>query len=84
MPDKEFVTGYLTVDGRDEWNKRAARLFENVNLVFMDPDNGLLVKSVKKHSARSVKYAFYDEVKNYIDAGKSRGTGKTLSDAGHL
>ncbi len=26
-------------------------------------DDGLLVKSVKKHSARSVKYTFYDEVK---------------------
>ena len=71
IPGAVYYDEYLTVDGREEWNKRAARLFENVNLVFMDPDNGLLVKSVKKHSARSVKYAFYDEVKNYIDAGKS-------------
>lgn len=43
----------------------------DVDLVFMDPDNGLLVKSVGKESARSVKYAFYEEAKDYIDSGKS-------------
>ena len=34
--------------------------FADVDLVFMDPDNGLLVDSVGKRSARSVKDAFAD------------------------
>lgn len=71
IPNAIYYDEYLTVDGRTEWHERAKRLLENVNLVFLDPDNGLLVKSVRKRSARSVKYAFYEEVKAYIDSGKS-------------
>ena len=66
-----YYNDYLTVNERQKWHERALELFQNVNLVFMDPDNGLLVNSVGKRSARSVKYAFYEEVKDYIDAGKS-------------
>ena len=62
---------YLTADGRYEWHEHAKKLFSDVNLVFLDPDNGLLADSVGKHSARSVKYAFFEEVKDYIDSGKS-------------
>ena len=32
----------------------------------MDPDNGMLVKSVGKRSAKSIKYTFYEEVADYI------------------
>lgn len=32
----------------------------------MDPDNGMLVKSVGKTSAKSIKYIFYEEVADYI------------------
>ena len=71
IPGAVYFDEYLTVDGREEWNESAFKLFADVNLVFMDPDNGLLVKSVKERSARSVKYAFYDEVKRFTDAGKS-------------
>ncbi|MBQ9870716.1 MAG: hypothetical protein IJM27_02190 [Eubacterium sp.] len=71
IPGAVYYDDYLTVEGREEWNERAVKLFENVDLVFMDPDNGLLVKSVKERSARSVKYAFYDEVKRFFDDGKS-------------
>ena len=40
-------------------------------MVFLDPDNGLKVNSVGKKSARSVKYAFYEEVCGYIEQGQS-------------
>lgn len=71
IPDAVYYDDYLSADGRSEWHKRAVELFADRNLIFMDPDNGLLVKSVGKQSARSVKYAFYEEVKDYIDRGKS-------------
>ena len=63
----------LSVDKRDRWHKDALKFFSdhNSDLVFLDPDNGLLVKSVGKQSARSVKYAFYEEVLDYIEQGKS-------------
>ncbi len=71
IPDAVYYDNYLSVDGRSEWHKRAVELFADRNLIFMDPDNGMLVKSVGKRSARSVKYAFYEEVKDYLDRGKS-------------
>ena len=37
----------------------------------MDPDNGMLVKSVGKRSAKSIKYAFYEEVADYIGQKQS-------------
>lgn len=61
----------LTVEGRTEWHLRAMKKLEGLNLVFLDPDNGLLVKSVKQGSARSVKYVFHDEVKAYLDRSQS-------------
>ena len=54
-----------------EWNKKAKSILAEADLVFLDPDNGLLVKSVGKRSAKSIKYAFYEEVKGYIESGKS-------------
>lgn len=71
IPNAIYYDEYLTVDGRSEWHERAKMLFAGVDLVFMDPDNGLLVKSVGRRSARSVKYAFYEELKDYINSGKS-------------
>ena len=39
--------------------------------MFLDPDNGFLVPSVKKHQPRSAKYCFYEEVAQYIEQGCS-------------
>lgn len=66
-----YYDDYLALDGRHEWHNKALKMFKNVDLVFMDPDNGLLVKSVGKGSARSIKYVFYEEVKDFIDSGTS-------------
>ncbi len=71
IPNAVYYDERLAVDTRDEWHRKALERFKDSDLVFLDPDNGLLVKSVGKRSARSVKYAFYEEVKDYIDAGKS-------------
>lgn len=61
IPGAFYYDEYLTVARRNEWHEKAVKLFTDVNLVFMDPYNGLLVKSVGKRSARSVKYTFYGE-----------------------
>ncbi len=56
---------------RKEWHQKAVQTFSGADLIFLDPDNGLLVDSVKPGTARRVKYAFYDEVADYIKIGKS-------------
>ena len=71
IPNAVYYDERLTVETRIEWHRKALERFKDTDLVFLDPDNGLLVKSVGKQSAKSVKYAFYEEVKDYIDAGKS-------------
>lgn len=53
------------------WHCRAISMLSICDIVFLDPDNGLLVKSVGKGSARSVKYVFPEEVADYIAQGVS-------------
>ena len=63
----------ISVDKRSEWHSDALSFFKvkNVDLVFLDPDNGLLVDSVKEYYPRSVKYVFYSEVMDYLSHGQS-------------
>lgn len=52
-------------------NKKALDLLNGLDIVFVDPYNGMLVKSVGKRSAKSIKYAFYEEVADYIGQKQS-------------
>ena len=61
----------VPIADRSGWHNRALHALKGTNLVFVDPDNGMLVKSVGKTSARSVKYVFYEEVQDYIARGQS-------------
>ena len=73
LPNAVYYNERVSVDGREDWHRQALAFFANnhSDLVFLDPDNGMLVPSVKKHQPRSVKYAFYEEVQNYIEQGQS-------------
>lgn len=70
VPDAVYYHEAISIAGRDKWHQKALQQLNKASLVFLDPDNGLLVDSVGPASARSVKYAFYDEVAGYIKAGK--------------
>jgi hypothetical protein len=41
------------------------------DLVFLDPDNGIEVKSIPKGAKNSSKYLYYDEIKNLYTKGNS-------------
>ena len=73
IPDAVYYHDTVSVEKRRDWHARALSFFRknNTELVFLDPDNGLLVPSVKKESPRSVKYAFYEEVADYLCQGRS-------------
>jgi len=71
IPDAKYYSETITVTGRVEWHKRALDKLKGLDIVFMDPDNGMLVKSVGKRSAKSIKYMFYEEVADYIGQKQS-------------
>jgi hypothetical protein len=41
-------------------------MIHGCDAIFLDPDNGLEILSVKKHSAKAPKYVYYDEVKKFL------------------
>lgn len=71
VPGACYYHDFLTVDQRTEWHEQAMKELKDTDIVFVDPDNGMLVRSVGKRSARSVKYMLYEEVRDYIRRGQS-------------
>ncbi len=71
VPGARYYSSTVPVEGRLEWHERALSTLGGIDLVFLDPDNGLLVKSVGKRSAKSPKYTFYEEVTDYVARGQS-------------
>jgi hypothetical protein len=67
--DTEYFTDELLQDNRDEWYRRSMLNLQKSDVLFLDPDNGLEVKSMTKKT--KPKYALYEEVRKYVDAGKS-------------
>lgn len=67
----EYYDVPISVGKRSAWHGLALQKLEKCDLVFLDPDNGLLVKSVGKKSAKSVKYVFEEELDDYLCNGKS-------------
>jgi hypothetical protein len=56
---------------RDIWFKNSLKVLAGSDIVFCDPDNGLLVKSVSPGSSRSNKYVTENELVSYYLADKS-------------
>ena len=56
---------------RQEWFDASVKSLDSSDIIFMDPDNGLEVKSVHKGSPKSIKYVYYREVETYLIKGKS-------------
>lgn len=71
VQDAIYFNEPVPVDDRTGWHSRAMETLKNVDIVFVDPDNGMLVESVGKKSIRSIKYTFYEEVRDYVCRGSS-------------
>lgn len=56
---------------RRDWHIKALEVLQSADVVFLDPDNGLLVKSVSAGSRKSNKYVIPNEIDDYFVAGKS-------------
>jgi len=55
---------------RNEWMKGAKSAIEGCSVVFVDPDNGLQVKSYGKGSKKGGKYIYFDEAREFFDDAK--------------
>lgn len=56
---------------RNIWYKNSLKVLADSDIIFCDPDNGLLVKSVSLSSAKSDKYVTENELVVYYLSGKS-------------
>lgn len=56
---------------RKSWSERSKLLASKCDAIFVDPDNGLEIKSTKRHHNRGTKFVFYDELLPFIEQNKS-------------
>ena len=56
---------------RQSWHNAALNWLKDCEIVFLDPDNGLQVKSVSLTGQKGNKYIGLDELKDYYKLGKS-------------
>ncbi len=56
---------------RKHWFDQSLPTLDGADLIYLDPDTGILPKSVKKTHKDSIKYVFKDEIQKYYLEGKS-------------
>jgi len=56
---------------REKWFEESLRTLKTADIIFLDPDNGIRTKSVRKTHKKAIKYVFDDEIRRYYEAGKS-------------
>jgi hypothetical protein len=59
------------IRGRDAWLTRTLNRTRDVDIVFLDPDNGLKARGGPRTSRLSPKYAFYEEVRQFAERSQS-------------
>ena len=71
MPLAGFENKQARLNKRQDWLSDALNAVENRDIVFLDPDNGFQVKSVKRHADKGVKYVFWDEAEQFSDENRT-------------
>ncbi|MEO8036577.1 MAG: hypothetical protein ABI837_19220 [Acidobacteriota bacterium] len=56
---------------RDRWFEKLAAMARGTSLIFLDPDNGLEIKSVRRGARSSSKYVYWDEIRVLLEQGFS-------------
>ena len=61
----------LRAASRLTWLGKALKSSVNAEFVFLDPDNGIETASVQRHSPKSGKYVFWDDLQPFWQRGQS-------------
>lgn len=64
-----FWNKMLEAQNRDKWHLEALKKLHNQDVIFLDPDNGLEVKSTNPYSKNGNKYTTYKEAADYYVQG---------------
>lgn len=56
---------------RNRWGSKALEATLGCDVIFVDPDNGLEVKSVKAHQKTGPKYTYFEELAPFVKRGQS-------------
>lgn len=66
-----FWNKMLEAKNRDKWHSQALKKLQKQDVIFLDPDNGLEVKSTKPYSKNGNKYTTYKEAADYYAQGST-------------
>ena len=66
-----FWNKMLESKSRDKWHLKALKKLSKQDVIFLDPDNGLEVKSTNPYSKNGNKYATYQEAADYYAQGST-------------
>lgn len=64
-----FWNKMLEAKNRDKWHLEALKKLSSKDVIFLDPDNGLEVKSINPYSKNGNKYTTYKEAADYYVQG---------------
>ena len=56
---------------REDWFLESLEIMKSTDVIFLDPDNGIQTRNIKKTQSRANKYAFHDEIQRYYEIGKT-------------
>lgn len=68
-PDRPETSDGAT--GRNRWFADSLRALRDCSILFLDPDNSIQPREIVSGQMRSVKYAYFEELREYFEAGKS-------------
>ena len=66
-----YYSDSVPVEQRDEWHQYALCELSDADLVFLDPDNGMIVPSAGKNGLKQLKYVIDVELNDYLCQGHS-------------
>ncbi|MDP3000496.1 MAG: hypothetical protein Q8N47_23635 [Bryobacterales bacterium] len=71
LGDAAFFSKPVDTGNREAWLREALNAVAGRDLVFLDPDNGLEVKSTRLNWRRGGKFCGYEEMGKFLSAGAS-------------
>ncbi len=63
----KFYETSIPLNNREIWFNKSLNFFKNIEIIFLDPDNGI---SFKEHGKKNIKYLIFKELQEYYLKGK--------------
>lgn len=67
----KFFSKKIQLNNRDWWFESSLSYFKDLDIIFLDADNGLIAESINDKSKKSIKYIKTKELLKLFNAGKT-------------